>query len=131
MKSLPAPEVMESLPAVAVAPSVAVARDEGIAVDEDLRLVNVEVDEILAPGAEVRGLDLQPIAILQDFFEVEAERELESLGALRVEVGVGHEAVDHAGADRNREGRAGEGARVNVMVRAEGRGTERQDVSIE
>src|SRR3546814_10937177 len=121
MKSLPAPEVMESLPAVAVAPSVAVARDEGIAVDEDLRLVNVEVDEILAPGDEVRSLDLQPIAILQDFFEVEAETEFESLGAMRVEVGVRHEAVDHAGADGNLKVRAGEGELDGKGV-GEGRG---------
>src|SRR3546814_17023676 len=80
-----------------------------MSVDEDLRLVNVEVDEILAPGDEVRSLDLQPIAILQDFFEVEAETEVESLGALRVEVGVRHEAVDDAGGDRNLAERAGEG----------------------
>src|SRR3546814_2112934 len=86
-----------------------------MSVDEDLRLVNVEVDEILAPGAEVRSLDLQPIAILQDFFEVEAETEFESLGALRVEVGVRHEAVDHAGADRNLKVRVGEGELVHVV----------------
>src|SRR3546814_12434078 len=99
--------------------AVAVARNEGIAVDEEFRLDDIEVDEVFAPGEEVGRLQRQPVVVLEDILDVDAGAELEGLRALRVEVRVRHEAVDHAGADRDLEVSSGQIELVHVR-RAEG-----------